>query len=278
MTKRLFISGLMLAALLAGCGNDNSVAPALDDAMLDGSVFQRPEFIDTRPVDVQRQFTLTADDVAQLPPVLDKAGKYALVIGISDYEGTVNDLTYCDEDADDWIARLVTEGYQVTSLIDMAATRAAIETAVANLAAQSVAGNEIAFAYSGHGSKGNMISADLTYVSKEWFGGMFAGVASTKMMFTFDACQIGEFTLTLAGPGRVVTVASDRRRYSYDGDATMANGVFTYYQMLGFDQQGFIFVEDDSDYAIEQFFIWAAAHRVKVAPSYTDTYVGDMDL
>lgn len=278
MTKRLLISGLLLAALLAGCSDDTVVTPVADDVQADGSVFQRPEFIDTRPAELQREFTMTTNDVFKLAPVADKAGKYALVIGISDYEGTVNDLTYCDDDAVDWGARLETEGYQVTYLIDMAATRAAFETNVANLAALSVAGNEIAFVYSGHGSKGNMISADLTYVSKEWFGGMFAGVGSTKMMFTFDACQIGEFTLTLAGTGRVVTVASDRRRYSYDGDATMANGVFTYYQMLGFDQQGFIFVEDDSEYAIDQFYIWASAHHVKVAPSYTDTYVGDMDL
>ena len=66
MTKRLLISALLLTALLAGCGDEHAVAPDLDNAMLDGSVFQRPEFIDTRPVEVQRQFTLTADDIFHL--------------------------------------------------------------------------------------------------------------------------------------------------------------------------------------------------------------------
>jgi hypothetical protein len=278
MKNRLLISILMMVVLLAGCSDETVMTPDLDDAQLDGSVFQRPEFIDTRPADVQLQHTLLADDVFRLAPIVDKAGKYALVIGISDYDGTTNDLQYCDDDARDWQARLLAEGYQVTTLIDGAATRVAFEAAVGNLAALSVAGNEIAFVYSGHGSRGNMISSDLTYISNAWFGGMFAGVGSTKMVFSFDACQIGEFATALNAAGRVIAVASDKRRYSYDGDATMQNGVFTYYQMIGFDQMGFIFMEEDSAYAVAEFYAWASAHHVKVAPSYLDTYVGDLDL
>jgi hypothetical protein len=66
-----------------------------------------------------------------------------LVIGISDYTGTVNDLTYCDDDATDWKARLLAENYSVTVLLDQNATKANIEAAVNTLAGQSIAGNEI---------------------------------------------------------------------------------------------------------------------------------------
>jgi len=276
MKKILFLAAMMLALFLAGCSDDGPVAPTGTD-QLDGSVFQRPEFIDLRPEAEQIAHTLTAADAFHLPAATgEKAGaKYALVIGISDYAGTANDLQYCDDDAIDWRNYLQGEGYSVTTLIDGAATAAAIQNAVATLASRSIAGNEIAFAYSGHGSKGNMISADLYYVGNAWFGSMFEGVGSTKMAFSFDACQIGEFATALAADGRVIAVASDKRRYSYDGTPDMQNGVFTYYQMEGFDQ--YVTAEEDDAYAVAEMLAWAKTYHVKVAPSYADYYDGLLD-
>lgn len=278
MKKLILLAGLALALALVGCSDDNPTAPA-EDLGVDGSIYQRPEFIDERPEAEQLANTLTAADVfAVTPAAADKAGgKYALAIGISDYAGTANDLTYCDDDAIDWRNYLQGQGYTVTTLLDGAATSAAIQAAVANLVSLSIAGNEIAFAYSGHGSRGNMISADLVYVSSAWFGGMFANVGSLKMAFNFDACQIGAFGTALDKPGRVIALASDTRRYSYDGTAAMANGVFTYYQMLGFDQQGYVHAEPDDAYAVAQMKAWALSVRVKVAPYYIDAYTGDLD-
>jgi uncharacterized caspase-like protein len=97
------------------------------------------------------------------------------------------------------------------------------------------------------------------------------------MSFNFDACQIGAFGTALNKAGRVIALASDTKRYSYDGTAAMANGVFTYYQMLGFDQQGYVYAEPDDAYACQQMILWAASVHVKVAPSYIDAYVGDLD-
>ena len=278
MRKLTLVLGLLLAALLSGCSTDQPTSPA-DTATIDGAQFQRPEFIDERPEAVQQQFTLTEADVFTVTPASpDKAGaKYALVIGISDYAGTTNDLTYCDDDAVDWRNYLQGQGYTVTTLLDLAATKSAIEAAVANLASLSIAGNEIAFAYSGHGSRGNMVTTDLYYISSAWFGGMFTSVGSTKMSFNFDACQIGAFGTALNKVGRVIALASDTKKYSYDGTAAMANGVFTYYQMLGFDQVGYVFAEDDDAYAVAQMKLWAATARVKVAPYYIDNFVGSLD-
>ncbi len=274
MKKLSILLAIALIVLITGCSQDSPVTPTLD-----GSSLQRPEFVDTRPEAVQDAYTLTAADVFQVPaPTVAKATKYALVIGISDYEGTVNDLQYCDDDAQDWIAYLQSQGYQVTSLIDMAATEAAFSAAVADLAALSVAGNQIVFAYSGHGSKGNMISADLHYLSKAWFGGMFDGVTSTAMFFSFDACQIGDFADELDASGRVVACGSDAHHFSYDGTADMQNGVFTYFQMEGFDSEGLIFAEDDSDYAVSEMLAWGKTYHVKVTPFYVDNYAGDLDF
>lgn len=240
----------------------------------------RPDFstIDNRPADVIAQYQVTEKDAQPVMANKNGAkGKFALVIGISDYAGTANDLQYCDDDATDWKARLQAEGYSVTILLDGNATKTAIEAAVNTLASQSVAGNEIAFCYSGHGSKGNIISSDLYYISYTWFKTKFAASTSTKMMFCFDACQIG-YMAALNAPGRVVAMASNKTVYSYDGDATMKNGVFTYYQMKAFDQLGYIYLEPDCDYAITQMKAWASANHVKVAPSYTDSYTGNFDL
>ncbi|OFX27029.1 MAG: hypothetical protein A2041_11010 [Bacteroidetes bacterium GWA2_31_9b] len=207
-----------------------------------------------------------------------KGGKYALVVGISNYSGTANDLQYCDDDATDWKARLQSEGYTVTALLDLNATKANIESAINTLASQSIAGNEIAFVYSGHGSKGNIVTTDLYYINNSWFKTKFSTAKSTKMMFSFDACQIGAMATALNATGRVIAVASNKTIYSYDGDATMKNGVFTYYQMIGFDNLGYIYLEPDFQYACEQMTLWAKTAHVRVAPSYTDSYTGNFDL
>jgi hypothetical protein len=242
----------------------------------------RPDFatLDTRPADVIANFQVTAKDATpvKLDPNAAKGAKYALVVGISDYSGTTNDLQYCDDDAIDWAARLQTEGYTVTTLLDLNATKANLEAAVASLVSKSIAGNEISFVYSGHGSSGSIVTTDLYFINSTWFQTMFANATSTKMMFSFDACQIGAMATALNAAGRVIAVASDTKKYSYDGDATMQNGVFTYYQMIGFDQQNYIYVEPDFQYACDQMKLWASIVHVRVAPSYVDSFVGDFDL
>ncbi len=274
--KLAFIA-LSMGIIFLSCTKEDELVPQANQSTW--SV--RPDFatLDNRPPDVIAQYQVTGKDAFSVKPNESASkGKYALVIGISDYSGTTNDLQYCDDDAIDWKNRLLTEGYSVTALLDLNATKANIEAAVANLVSLSVAGNEIAFVYSGHGSRGQIVSTDLYYISSTWFKTMFAGATSTKMMFSFDACQIGAMATDLNAPGRIIAVASDTKKYSYDGDATMQNGVFTYYQMVGFDQLNYIYCEPDFQYACDQMKLWAATVHVRVAPSYVDSYVGDFDL
>jgi hypothetical protein len=82
----------------------------------------------------------------------------------------------------------------------------------------------------------------------------------------------------LTATGRIIAVASNTTVYSYDGDATMKNGVFTYYQMKGFDSMGYVYVENDCSYAVTQMKAWGSANGVTVAPSYQDSYSGNFDL
>ncbi len=242
----------------------------------------RPDFalLDDRPQEVIARFRVTDSDTkpVELTGIKGAGQKFALVIGISDYAGTQNDLRYCDEDANDWKNQLVKEGYDVTILQDSKATKAEIENAVNYLASQSVEGAEIALCYSGHGSRGNIVSSDLYYISSRWFKTKFANSASSKMMFCFDACQIGAMTTDLNSPGRVIAVASSKSSYSYDGNASMKNGVFTYYQMIGFNDLNYIYLEPDCQYACDQMINWAKTYRIRVVPSFLDSFPGDFDL
>jgi hypothetical protein len=276
---RLGLLGLLATMMVASCSKEEDERlqePISNDWTV------RPDFatLDTRPQDVIASFTLTEKDAELVKPDENvvKGAKYALVIGISDYSGTQNDLQYCDDDATDWKNRLVSEGYSVTILLDGNATKSAIESAVNSLASKSIAGNEIAFCYSGHGSRGNIVTTDLYYISSSWFKTKFSTAKSTKMMFCFDACQIGAMKTALNATGRVIAVASSTSTYSYDGDASMRNGVFTYYQMDGFDNLSYTYLEPDCSYACSSMKSWASARRLKVAPSYADSYSGNFDL
>ncbi len=275
---KVALATLALGLIFQGCTKEEQFVAEPEQ----GTFTVRPDFatLDTRPESVIAQFKLTDKHTTPVKLIEsgEKGAKYALVIGISDYSGTANDLQYCDDDAYDWRTRLQAEGYNVTIITDRNATKSAIESAVNTLASRATAGNEIAFCYSGHGSSGNIISTDLYYISSSWFRTKFLYSASTKMMFCFDACQIGAMKTALNKTGRVVAVASNTTVYSYDGDATMRNGVFTYYQMRGFDYMGYTYLEPDCSYACTQMQSWASARGLTVAPSYADSYSGNFDL
>ena len=277
---RIAIVLMAVVLIAAGCSKNNPLAPeiATETETDFHQLYVRPDFIDDRPEDVKAAYIVVNTEPVELDKTAPKGAKYALCIGISNYAGTVNDLNYCDDDARDWASRLQKEGYTVTTITDLQATKAAIESAINTLAGRAIAGNEIAFCYSGHGYKGNMISTDMYYLSYTWMKTKFSAATSVKMAFAFDACQIGAFATGLKAAGRVIAVASSSNTYSYDGDASMANGVFTYYQMKAFDQLGYVYYEPDCKYACDQMKIWAAARKLKVAPSYVDSYTGDLNL
>ena len=97
---------------------------------------------------------------------------------------------------------------------------------------------------------------------------------SPHIYFAFHACVIGDFE-GLIDNNKVGAFASDRR-YSYDGDGSMQNGVYTYYQMVGWDNQNFDNFEDDGNYAVQMMKSWARARRIKVDPFVLDMYSGSM--
>jgi hypothetical protein len=90
--------------------------------------------------------------------------KYAIIIGISDYPGTANDLQYCDDDAQDMYNALTKlYGYNsgnIHLLKDLDASFTAIRDAISDIKLQAVAGDEVVFFFSGHGTKGKADDGD----------------------------------------------------------------------------------------------------------------------
>jgi hypothetical protein len=78
--------------------------------------------------------------------------KRALCVGINDYPGTGSDLNGCVNDAKDWKAALEARGYVVATLLDGAATRAAIVSKLTQMVVEAKSGDNLVFTYSGHGS------------------------------------------------------------------------------------------------------------------------------
>lgn len=228
--------------------------------------------------------TVTDDDentdmVSQPITVLSGSGdvdKYALVIGISDYEGGSSDLKYCDDDAIDWKNFLIGEGYTVNMLIDSQATADNIIAAVNDLINIEDGDDYVVFVYSGHGTKitglgSCIVTHDFYGISHEYFENLFDDAESQHIFFSFDACVIGDFQGLITN-NRVGAFASNDR-YSYDGRPSMKNGVFTYYQMEGWDIYDNF--EEDSVYAVQQMEDWAPGYII-VDPFYVDQFPGLM--
>jgi hypothetical protein len=201
--------------------------------------------------------------------------KYALVIGISDYEGFGYDLQYCDDDARDWKSFLAGQGYQVKTLLDRKATASAIDAAIDNLLADEDGNDYVVLTYSGHGASNygsSIISHDLYYMSSSFFDSKFDNADSQHIYFTFDACEIGGMQ-TLVETDRVGVFASNNQ-LSYDGETWMRNGVFTYYQMEGWGIYDNF--EEDGDYAVDYMEGWASQYGINVDPFVKDMYSGPM--
>ncbi len=295
--RKLLALMLASAALLLvfGCSQSPPTEPT---ATVDHSIalVQRPEFIETRPPEVVESFTMYAsqvpagvlykkppppppDDTTTGDPNPNPPHKYAYIVGISDYEGTANDLQYCDDDALAMKSWLQGEGFTCRMDIDMQATAANITAGLQWLIANADPGDEIAFCYSGHGGRSTagsaIISADLYYVTHGYVMSYFNAVDCTKKLATLDACVIGDFHLDVVD-GTFMATASNRRN-SYDAP-DLGHGAWTYYWLDGVEDMGLVYAEDAAPYAESGMAAWAAQYRLKVDPKHTDKYTGEMDM
>lgn len=75
----------------------------------------------------------------------------ALCVGIN-YPGTSAELYGCRNDAEDWSAALRARGYEVNTLLDDHATRAAMMAAISSIVGTAERGDTVVITFSGHGT------------------------------------------------------------------------------------------------------------------------------
>jgi hypothetical protein len=185
-------------------------------------------------------------------------GKYAVIVGISNY-ASINDLSFCDEDALDWYNFLVSKGYECHVFYDGSytsnsftsipaaakkgqATEANVRAAIQGLAAHAVSGNSVAFVTSGHGSGDGAGSSYLCmydcsgsvgcYYDTELKADFNLFVTGVKTFVFVDHCYsggLGPEMLTITAKATLyMTTTCTANGYGYD-DSAHSNGAWTYY-------------------------------------------------
>lgn len=215
--------------------------------------------------------------------------KYAVLIGISDYPGTANDLQYSDDDAVAMQNVLINQyGFDnanITVLLNKDATYSNIIDAILSLKATLTPNDELVFFYSGHGASGRaddgdniktdqsivVCSDDYTDINFIWDGELkqlFAEFPTDHIMFTFDSCLSGGMSV-LNAPGRVVNMGCSSRGVCYEGEQ-WNGGQFTYYFVV--NGMGLKYADTSADAIVsdEEAFDYAKANCIWQTPTIAD--------
>lgn len=126
-----------------------------------------------------------------LLPIHGVAKVYLVSVGISDYPGTINDLSLCAHDARD-LASLYQKNSQAETLLlcDKKATTTAVKQAMNSLFAKAKANDIVVLYYSGHGEKKGLCLYDKTLSFKEIMKIYDKLKCKNKMIFS-DSCFSG---------------------------------------------------------------------------------------
>jgi len=234
--------------------------------------------------------------------------KYAIIVGISDYPGEANDLQYSDDDAGDIRNALITYGYSpgnIHLLLNMNASFTAIQNAINDIKAKEVAGDEVVFFFSGHGTKGKADDGDkekndeaivshdgnpsesgsLVYIWDGQLKAWFADFDTSRIIFIFDSCLAGGMT-DLKAQGRAINMATTEGGTAYEG-LWENNGQFTYYfvdqgmlagQADRYDHDEDTILSEATDVVVEEAFDYAKANCRWQKPTISDSFSNDLLL
>lgn len=217
--------------------------------------------------------------------------RYAVVVGISDYPGTENDLNYSDDDASD-MSNALTSVYgftNVNTLTDGEATYDEIMNAIDEIPTDA---GEVVFFFSGHGARGfandgdtermdeAIVAHDGTDLVYIWDGDLqdaFSGFATTRIIFIFDTCLAGGMKSDLEELGRVIAMATNENGLAVESSA-LENGEFTYYFVDKGMIQGEAHVEEHNydDVTVEEAFDYAKANCRRDKPTIGDDFENDL--
>jgi uncharacterized caspase-like protein len=229
------------------------------------------------------------------------ANKWAVVVGIADYQGSQYDLWHTDEDAKEMASALIDDyGFDsgnVKLLLNRKATHGAIVSAIDWLIKNEDVESTVVFFFSGHGfraadSEGwdsdtesdgqdeGMVSYDFYGLPDGFLEQKLSPLESQKVALCFGSCHSGgmfDDASDLQGANRVVASACQADEYAWD------------YFFLGNTLWGKYFVDEgllqgladlEGDDSIEEAHAYAyvkvTGERSDSHPQLNDQYVGEM--
>jgi len=196
-------------------------------------------------------YQLTVTLSAATPPApWGTGGKYAIIVGISDY-ASINDLSFCDEDATDVYNKIYPMGYECRVYgdghtanfprHDGKATEAIVRAQIQGLAAVAKAGDTVVFATSGHGSGDGRGESYLCmydcsgsvgcYYDHELAADLGLFVDGVNIFILVDHCYSGglgpEIMALPIADHIFMTTTCTENGYGYD-EPSYSNGAWTY--------------------------------------------------
>ncbi len=245
----------------------------------------------------------TKPDKPGKPDKEPSANKWAVVVGIADYEGSGYDLWHTDEDAKE-MANALIENYgfdngNVKLLLNRKAPYTAIVSAIDWLIANEDAESTVVFFFSGHGfraadSEGwdsdsesdgydeGIVSYDFYGLADGFLQEKLSALESQKVALCFGSCHSGgmfDYATDLQGANRVIASACRADEYAWD------------YLLLGNTLWGKYFVDEGllqgladpyGDDSIEEAHAYAYLEvtgvRIDSHPQLNDQYAGELIL
>ncbi len=202
---------------------------------------------------------------------LSPKNAYAIIIGISNYPGTSDDLTYCRSDAITMHTMLRAKyNFLPTNMIlltDSEATRTAIINAFTTMKNQMSSEDVFFFYYSGHGGEASsslhficpydsIPSNPSKYIYDVELDILLDQLPGDTQFVMIDACNSGGFIPEVQAANRFIMTACKGTQLSWE-TSELKHGVFTYYFVDS------IFVAPDSNgdgvYSMEEQFSYASS-------------------
>jgi hypothetical protein len=179
---------------------------------------------------------------------------YAVVVGVSDYY-SINDLSYCDDDARVFYNHLKsafpseTSQGEVSILTDKNATHENILSELKRVFSKASENDFIMFFFSGHGGKGLLCPTDdynNLYYSE--IKSIFKSSSAKYRLCIADACYSGGLSNSSSTPSysdleklkdaRLAVILSSTSEQTSSEMSSLRQGLFTYYLMKGLRGNG----------------------------------------
>lgn len=245
-----------------------------------------------------------AQAAAVQDPHRPETTRWALLIGINEHLGRVDDNIGSRQDAEDFRGVLLANGWRddhILLITDTDATRAAIVEGVAWLAAKTDRDSVAVFHYSGHSKQWygqdhdgdgeitdeGLWPTDDQFISDSELVALMDGVAPRALWLSFATCNAAGFADPgLARPGRVLTFSSGESQKSYENPGWQ-NSVWGWWMLDQAMAGGRGDVDGDGRVTVEEAWGWArprASEYTRDQPDgpqdavMVDQVDGDFDL